>query len=63
MLRAADVAEQIGFRALATHPLDAAAEGFYARFGFLAIPDSQPRLMVLARARLLAAVQACQSGE
>jgi len=45
-------------RALATHPIDPEASGFYARFGFTEIPGSQPRLRVLPLPRLLAAVEA-----
>lgn len=32
------IAEQAGIRAILTHPVDAAAERFYARFGFIASP-------------------------
>jgi len=56
--RAADASRQIGFRVLATHPIDDAAERFYSRFGFTLVPDTQPPLMVLPLHRLLAAVQA-----
>jgi predicted N-acetyltransferase YhbS len=58
LLRAADASRHIGFRALATHPIDDEAERFYRRFGFTLVPDSQPRLMVLSLPHLLAAVQA-----
>lgn len=58
LLRAADASQHIGFRALATHPIDDEAERFYRRFGFTVVPDSQPRLMILSRHHLLAAVQA-----
>jgi GNAT superfamily N-acetyltransferase len=58
LLRAADASQQIGFRALATHPIDDEAEHFYNRFGFTLVPDTQPQLMVLPLHRLLAAVQA-----
>ncbi len=51
-LRAAEVFQRAGFRALATHPIDEAAARFYAKYGFAAVPDSSPTLMVLA-ARLL----------
>jgi GNAT superfamily N-acetyltransferase len=51
-LRALDVSRRAGFRALATHPVDAAAERFYARFGFVTVPDSMPALMVLSIDRL-----------
>ncbi len=55
LTRIAGVAPQIGFRAVATHPIDAEAEAFYAHYGFAAVPDSTPRLMVLPRHQLLAA--------
>ena len=32
--RTITIADQAGIRALLTHPLDDAAEGFYRRFGF-----------------------------
>lgn len=53
--RALEVSRQVGFRALATHPISDAAERFYARYGFVPIRDSTPRLMVIAAARLAAA--------
>jgi predicted N-acetyltransferase YhbS len=54
-LRSLDVLRQAGFRALATHPIDEAAARFYARFGFIAVPDSRPPLMVLAAGLLAGA--------
>jgi len=57
-LLALDVSPRAGFRALATHPVDAAPERFYARFGFVAVPDSIPALMVLSIDRLGAAARA-----
>lgn len=60
LLRAAAASRSVGFRALATHPIDAQAEAFYCRFGFTAVPDSQPKLMVLALQRLLAALEAAR---
>jgi predicted N-acetyltransferase YhbS len=54
-LRSLDVLRQAGFRALATHPIDAAAVRFYARFGFTAVPDSTPPLMVLGASLLASA--------
>lgn len=54
-LRAADVFRQAGFRALATHPINEAAARFYIRFGFSAVPDSSPPLMLLAARLLIAA--------
>ena len=56
LTRIAAVSSQIGFRAVATHPIDDEAEAFYARYGFTAVPDASPRLMVLPRRQLLAAV-------
>ncbi len=53
--RALAVSRQAGFRALATHPIGEAAERFCARFGFVVVPDSIPRLMVLAVGHLAAA--------
>ncbi len=61
LARIARVSSQIGFRAIATHPIDAAAEAFYARYGFVVVPDSSPRLMILARRHLLAAVRLARS--
>jgi len=58
LMRLAAASRQIGFRAVATHPIDADAETFYRRFGFAAVPDSSPRLMVLPLQRLLAALAA-----
>jgi predicted N-acetyltransferase YhbS len=54
-LRSLDVLRGAGFRALATHPIDEAAARFYARFGFMAVPDSTPPLMVLAAGLLVGA--------
>lgn len=56
--RALEISRQAGFRALAAHPISDAAERFYARFGFVTIPDSTPRLMVLSLAHLAAASRA-----
>lgn len=58
MLRVANLSQHVGFRALATHPLDSDAERFYQPFGFTLVPDTQPALMVLPLQRLLAAVMA-----
>lgn len=58
ILRVARLSSHVGFRAMATHPLDADAERFYAKYGFDFVPDSQPRLMVLPLQRLLAALRA-----
>jgi predicted N-acetyltransferase YhbS len=56
--RVAAASRSVGFRALATHPIDDSAEAFYRRFGFTAVPDSQPRLMVLPLQRLVVALAA-----
>jgi GNAT superfamily N-acetyltransferase len=55
-LRSLEVLHRAGFRALATHPIDDAAARFYARFGFITVPDSTPPLMVLATSTLTAAM-------
>jgi len=60
LLRAAAASRNVGFRALATHPIDDQAEAFYRRFGFTVVPDSQPRLMVLPLQRLVAALEAAR---
>ncbi|MGH7153735.1 MAG: GNAT family N-acetyltransferase [Acetobacteraceae bacterium] len=60
LMRVARASRHVGFRALATHPIDDEAQGFYARYGFTVVPDSQPRLMVLPLLRLLAALQAAR---
>ncbi len=57
-LRVAATSHHVRFRALATHPIDDEASRFYAHFGFIEVPSSQPRLMVLALPRLLAAMAA-----
>ena len=58
ILRVANLAQHVGFRALATHPLDDNAEKFYRRFGFTIVPDARPALMILPTQRLLTAVEA-----
>ncbi|MGA3399409.1 MAG: GNAT family N-acetyltransferase [Acetobacteraceae bacterium] len=60
LIRAAAASRNVGFRALATHPIDDRAAAFYNRFGFTAVPDSQPRLMVLPLQRLLSALDAAR---
>ncbi|HEX5325470.1 MAG TPA: GNAT family N-acetyltransferase [Acetobacteraceae bacterium] len=55
--RAVSALGQVGFRALAAHPIDDAAS-FYCRFGWTPIPDSRPPLLVLPVQRLLAALAA-----
>lgn len=56
--RAVSALGQVGFRALAAHPIDDAAASFYCRFGWTPIPDSRPPLLVLPMQRLLAALAA-----
>ena len=58
LIRAATASRHVGFRALATHPIDDEAQTFYQRFGFTLVPDSHPRLMVMPIQRLLAALEA-----
>jgi len=60
LLRAAAASRQIGFRAVAAHPIDETARGFYARFGFTSVPDAQPPLMLLPLNRLLTARDAAR---
>jgi GNAT superfamily N-acetyltransferase len=59
-IRALAVLDNAGFRALATHPIDPDAINFYARYGFTAIPDARPALMVLPVHRLAAAFVAAR---
>jgi GNAT superfamily N-acetyltransferase len=47
-MRTLAVLRHAGFCALATHPIDDNATRFYARLGFMAVPDSRPPLMVLS---------------
>jgi GNAT superfamily N-acetyltransferase len=56
-LRSLEVLHGAGFRALATHPIDAPAARFYARYGFMAVPDSTPPLMVMTAGTLMAAAR------
>ena len=60
--RAAGALRHVGFRALATHPIDDRAASFYCRYGWVAIPDSRPPLMVLPVQVLLAALVAAAAG-
>jgi predicted N-acetyltransferase YhbS len=57
LIRIANASRHVGFRAVATHPIDYQAHKFYARYGFIEVPDSQPGLMVLPLQRLLAALE------
>lgn len=47
--RTLNVAEQVGIRALLTHPLDADAARFYQRFGFEPSPLGQDQLLLLLK--------------
>ena len=56
--RAVGALRYVGFRAVATHPIDDRAAAFYSRYGWVPIPDSHPPLMVLPVQLLLAALAA-----
>ncbi len=43
------IADQAGIRALMTHPVDAGAERFYRRFGFVASPLRDQQLLLLLK--------------
>lgn len=43
------VAEQVGIRAILTHPLDADAARFYLRFGFEPSPSGDQQLLLLLK--------------
>jgi GNAT superfamily N-acetyltransferase len=43
------IAEHAGIRALLTHPIDAAAEAFYCRFGFEPTPVREQQLILLLK--------------
>ena len=43
------IADQAGIRALMTHPVDAEAERFYRRFGFVASPLREQQLLLLLK--------------
>ena len=47
--RTLNVAEQVGIRALLTHPLDDDAARFYQRFGFEPSPLQQDQLLLLLK--------------
>lgn len=47
--RTLNVAEQVGIRALLTHPIDDAAARFYQRFGFEPSPLQQDQLLLLLK--------------
>lgn len=43
------IAEQAGIRALLTHPIDADADAFYRRFGFVSSPVREGQLLLLLK--------------
>ena len=43
------IAEQAGIRALLTHPIDADADAFYRRFGFVPSPVREGQLLLLLK--------------
>ncbi len=43
------IAEQAGIRALPTHPIDADADAFYRRFGFVPSPVREGQLLLLLK--------------
>jgi GNAT superfamily N-acetyltransferase len=47
--RTLNVAEQVGIRALLTHPIDADATRFYQRFGFEASPLGRDQMLLLLK--------------
>lgn len=47
--RTLTIAEQAGIRALLTHPIDAEAEAFYRRFGFMSTPVHERQLILLLK--------------
>ncbi len=49
ILRTLMVADQVGVRALLTHPLDEEAARFYRRFGFEPSPASESQLLLLLK--------------
>lgn len=49
VLRTLNISEQAGVRALLTHPIDAAADRFYRRFGFEPSPLGDDRLLLLLK--------------
>jgi GNAT superfamily N-acetyltransferase len=52
ILRSLTLAEQLGIRAILTHPIDEAASQFYQRFGFIPSPSvEQQHVLLLKDAR------------
>lgn len=49
ILRTLAIADQAGIRAMLTHPIDAAAAQFYARFGFIQSPIQEQQMLLLLK--------------
>jgi len=49
IMRTIAIADQAGIRALLTHPIDAAADAFYRRFGFEPTPLQERQLILLLK--------------
>lgn len=47
--RTIHIAEQVGVRALLTHPIDENASAFYRRFGFISSPLREQQLLLLLK--------------
>lgn len=47
--RTLQISEQVGVRALLTHPIDTKAAQFYARFGFIPSPLREQQLLLLLK--------------
>ena len=47
--RTLTIAEQVGIRALLTHPIDEEANRFYQRFGFISSPLQERQLLLLLK--------------
>ena len=43
------ISEQVGIRALLTHPIDELASKFYERFGFISSPVRERQLVLLLK--------------
>lgn len=43
------ISEQVGIRALLTHPIDDRASNFYERFGFISSPVREKQLVLLLK--------------
>lgn len=49
VIRSAKISEEVAFRAIITHPLDAEAREFYVKLGFEPSPVSEGQLMILMK--------------